>query len=50
VLKDVPRGMSEEELVLEDGGNRLGEWQVQGALEHWEVIRTVLDERVWINY
>ena len=49
MLKDVPRG-TDEKLVLEDQGNMLEHWQIEGALEHWKVIRTVLDEKVWVNY
>ena len=49
MLKEVPRG-TEEKLILDDWGNRLAEWQIEGALDHWKVIRTVLDEKVWINY
>lgn len=51
LLKDIPRGSdSGENLILDDAGNMLGVWQIEGALEHWRVIRTVLDEKVWINY
>jgi hypothetical protein len=38
------------ELILTDSNNRLKIWQIEGALEHWRVIRTVLAEEIWINY
>ena len=42
--------LMQEDLVLSDKNNRLNLWQVDGALEHWRVIRPVLAEEVWINY
>ena len=42
--------LSQDNLILTDGNNHLNSWQVDGALEHWRVIRTVLAEEIWINY
>jgi hypothetical protein len=36
--------------VITDANNKLGEWQINDALEHWRVIRKVLADQVWINY
>jgi hypothetical protein len=38
------------DIVLTDAENGLNQWQKNGALEHWRVIRTVLADEVWINY
>ena len=42
--------LSQDGLILTDGNNKLNSWQVEGALEHWRVIRTVLADEIWINY
>ena len=42
--------LSQDDLILTDGNNHLNSWQVDGALEHWRVIRTVLADQIWINY
>jgi hypothetical protein len=36
--------------ILTDKMNQLKAWQVESALKHWEVIRTVMADEVWINY
>jgi len=36
--------------ILTDQKNQLNSWQVEGALRHWEVIRTVMADEIWINY
>jgi hypothetical protein len=44
------RFTSDDNLIISDWNNRLNSWQIDGALEHWQVIRTVLAEEVWVNY
>jgi hypothetical protein len=36
--------------ILTDGHNPLKLWQVDSALDHWRVIRSVLADEIWINY
>jgi len=40
----------DEGSVLTDKRNQLKVWQIEGALKHWEVIRTVMADEIWINY
>ena len=42
--------LSQDDPILTDRNNHLNSWQVDGALEHWRVIRTVLADEIWINY
>ena len=42
--------LAQDDLILTDDNNHLNSWQVNGALEHWRVIRTVLAEEICINY
>ena len=42
--------IEDPEFILTDANNKLEGWQIQGALEHWEVIRTVMPDEIWNNY
>ncbi|KZT36233.1 hypothetical protein SISSUDRAFT_1050166 [Sistotremastrum suecicum HHB10207 ss-3] len=43
-------GVGDEEFVLRDGWNRLGEWQVESGLEHWKLMRMVMPDEFWESY
>ncbi|KZS89395.1 hypothetical protein SISNIDRAFT_458895 [Sistotremastrum niveocremeum HHB9708] len=42
--------VGDEEFVLRDGWNRLGEWQVESGLEHWKLMRMVMPDEFWESY
>jgi hypothetical protein len=49
-FKDHEIALTREELILTDAENGLKGWQIKGALGHWQVIRTVLADEIWVNY
>lgn len=50
LFKDHEITLTRGELILTDAENGLEGWQIKGALGHWQVIRTVLADEIWINY
>ncbi|KAH9943288.1 S-adenosyl-L-methionine-dependent methyltransferase [Epithele typhae] len=36
--------------ILKDTQNPLGEWQAEGAMHHWEIMRQVLPDVIWETY
>ncbi|CEL52703.1 hypothetical protein RSOLAG1IB_05909 [Rhizoctonia solani AG-1 IB] len=48
--KPLPGIEGEEQWVLKDGDERLGEWQKATGLEHWTVMRHVMTHDIWESY
>jgi len=48
--KPLPGIEGEQRWVLNDGDERLGEWQQGSGLEHWSVMRHVMSDETWESY
>ena len=49
-LKHEIQFVTDNDLVISDANDQLSSWQIEGALDHWRIIRTVLAPEVWANY
>ncbi|KAJ1306131.1 hypothetical protein OPQ81_010842 [Rhizoctonia solani] len=48
--KPLPEVEGEAQWILKDGDQRLGEWQKTTGLEHWTVMRHVMNDDIWESY